>query len=58
MAGAQALFDDAVNIKTGEVDKRTVRKARSVLESVMLRRVKADVESSLHPKLEFVLKVS
>jgi hypothetical protein len=39
------------------VDRATVRRARNLLESLMLRRVKADVEASLPPKLEFTLKV-
>ena len=34
-----------------------MRRARALLESLMLRRVKSDVESSLPPKLEFTLKV-
>lgn len=40
-----------------QVDRATVQQARSLLESLMLRRLKSAVESSLAPKLEFVLKV-
>jgi len=41
-----------------QVDRATVQQARSLLESLMLRRLKSAVESSLAPKLEFVLKVT
>jgi SNF2 family DNA or RNA helicase len=34
-----------------------VAQARTLLESLMIRRIKADVEASLLPKLEYVLKV-
>ena len=40
----------------GQLDRLAVGRARSLLESLMLRRVKSEVETSLLPKIEYVLK--
>jgi SWI/SNF-related matrix-associated actin-dependent regulator of chromatin subfamily A member 5 len=51
-------FDDAcVTTKDDEVDQSFVSKTRKLLETLMIRRVKSEVEKSLLPKQEFVLKV-
>jgi SWI/SNF-related matrix-associated actin-dependent regulator of chromatin subfamily A member 5 len=51
-------FDDAcVTKKDDEVDQSFVSKTRKLLETLMVRRVKSEVEKSLLPKQEFVLKV-
>ncbi|KAL7547109.1 hypothetical protein ACHAWF_010421 [Thalassiosira exigua] len=38
------------------LDRRLVSQARTLLEQCMIRRIKAEVESSLLPKIEYVLK--
>ena len=38
------------------LDRARIAQARALLEACMLRRVKADVEATLPPKLEFVLR--
>ena len=43
-------------IKRGTLDQRVVSQARDLLESLMIRRVKSEVEKSLKPKLQYVLK--
>ena len=51
---ATESFDDAVD--GARVDRLVVGQARTLLEGLMIRRVKAEVESSLLPKIEYVLK--
>ena len=51
------MFDTAADLDSGDVDTGTVSKAKRLLESMMIRRVKADVEHSLLPKLEYTLRV-
>jgi SNF2 family DNA or RNA helicase len=50
-------FEQACVVAEGQLDKTVTRQARALLESMMLRRVKADVEASLRPKIQYVLKV-
>ena len=50
------LFDTA-DVAGADVDQALVKQARMLLEAVMVRRLKEEVEKSLQPKLEFVLKV-
>ena len=52
-----SMFDATCDKDTGVVDQRAVANARGLLESLMLRRVKAEVEKSLLPKKEYVLRV-
>ena len=51
-------FDGAarVGLDGGQMDHSAVAQARLLLESLMLRRVKSQVETSLLPKVEYVLK--
>eukprot|EP01052_Picozoa_sp_SAG31_P010737 SAG31_NODE_596_length_13674_cov_3.806409_11_plen_990_part_00 len=51
------MFDTTCDRDTGVVDQRAVANARGLLESLMIRRVKAEVEKSLLPKKEYVLRV-
>jgi SWI/SNF-related matrix-associated actin-dependent regulator of chromatin subfamily A member 5 len=53
----QATFEEACSLEGGQLDRGVVAQARSLLESMMVRRVKSEVETSLLPKLQFVLKV-
>ena len=55
--GCKATFEDACSIKDGHLDTGVVSSARSLLESLMIRRVKSEVEKSLRPKVQYVLKV-
>ena len=50
-------FDCAADLDAGQMDRTTVTRARTLLEAVMIRRVKSEVESSLLPKVEYVVKV-
>ena len=49
-------WDAAADLDAGQVDQSAVARARALLESLMLRRVKSEVEQSLLPKIEYVLK--
>ena len=51
-------FDGAarVGLDDGQMDRSAVTQARSLLECLMIRRVKSDVETALLPKIEYVLK--
>jgi SWI/SNF-related matrix-associated actin-dependent regulator of chromatin subfamily A member 5 len=49
-------FDGAARHDNGQMDRSAVAQARALLESLMVRRVKSEVETSLRPKIEFVLK--
>lgn len=51
---ASDSFDGAVD--GARVDRLVIGQARRLLEGMMMRRMKADVESSLLPKVEYVLK--
>ena len=51
------MFDLTCDRETGVVDQRAVANARGLLESLMIRRVKAEVEKALLPKKEYVLRV-
>ena len=51
------VFDDACNLEQGEVDSNVVEKSRTLLESMMIRRIKSEVEKTLLPKVHFTLKV-
>ena len=53
---SSTLFDTA-DVAGADVDRAVVKQARTLLEAVMVRRLKEEVEKSLQPKLEFVLKV-
>jgi SWI/SNF-related matrix-associated actin-dependent regulator of chromatin subfamily A member 5 len=53
---AMSAFESAACSVTGYMDRAAIAQARRVLESLMIRRVKSQVESSLLPKLEFVLR--
>ena len=52
----EVAIEEAVDVEAGEMDRSAVGQARALLESLMIRRVKSEVEGSLLPKLEFVLK--
>ena len=52
-----SVFDDACDIEQGRVDGSVVDKSRTLLEAMMVRRVKAEVEKSLLPKIEYTLRV-
>ena len=49
-------FDEAADVEAGAMDRTVVGQARGLLESLMIRRVKSEVEGSLLPKLEYVLR--
>ena len=51
-------FDHAANVghDEGQMDRSAVSQARTLLESLMVRRVKSEVETTLRPKIEYVLK--
>ena len=51
------VFDQGCDVDQGEVDTSVVSHARLLLDSLMKRRIKAEVEKSLLPKLEYTLKV-
>jgi SWI/SNF-related matrix-associated actin-dependent regulator of chromatin subfamily A member 5 len=53
---AMSAFESAACSVTGHIDRAAVAQARRVLESLMIRRVKSQVESALLPKQEFVLR--
>ena len=53
---AMATFESAACSATGHMDRAAIAKARRLLESLMIRRVKSQVEAGLKPKLEFVLR--
>jgi SWI/SNF-related matrix-associated actin-dependent regulator of chromatin subfamily A member 5 len=53
---AAGAFEAGACVETGELDSSAVGRARRLLGVLMLRRVKSDVETSLLPKIEFVLK--
>jgi len=57
LAGCKETFDTACCLAEGQLNKIVVSQARSLLESLMIRRVKSEVEHSLKPKLQYVLKV-
>lgn len=57
LAGCKETFDAACCVAEGQLDRKVVSQARALLESLMIRRVKAQVEASLKPKLQYVLKV-
>ena len=50
-----AAFEQMVS-EQGQLQVELVTKARCVLDSLMLRRIKADVTTDLLPKLEFIVK--
>lgn len=50
-------FVQACSMNAGQLDKTIAKQARALLETLMIRRVKADVEQSLKPKIQYVLKV-
>ena len=53
----EASIEEAADVEAGEMDRTAVGQARALLESLMIRRVKSEVESSLLPKKEYVLKL-
>jgi SWI/SNF-related matrix-associated actin-dependent regulator of chromatin subfamily A member 5 len=55
--GCKHQFEQACNAEAGHLDTGVVSAARTLLESLMIRRVKAEVEKSLRPKVQYVLKV-
>lgn len=53
------VFDDAVHIGDDQLNMGTAKKARALLEStMMIRRLKSDVEKSLLPKIQCKIYVS
>jgi SWI/SNF-related matrix-associated actin-dependent regulator of chromatin subfamily A member 5 len=56
LSRATEAFDEAVDLGAGRMDTTAVQQARGLLEALMLRRVKSQVEGSLLPKIEYVLK--
>jgi SWI/SNF-related matrix-associated actin-dependent regulator of chromatin subfamily A member 5 len=57
LEGCKDTFDAACSLEEGQLDRAVVDQARSLLESLMIRRVKSEVETSLLPKVHWVLKV-
>jgi SNF2 family DNA or RNA helicase len=57
LRAVQEQFETACNLEGGQLNRGVVTQARSLLESLMVRRVKSEVEKSLKPKLQYVLKV-
>jgi len=57
LAGCKETFNAACSLTEGQLDRKVVDEARALLETLMIRRVKSQVEHSLKPKLQFVLKV-
>jgi len=53
----RATFEGACSIQEGQLDQRVASQARALLESLMIRRVKSQVEASLKPKIQYVLKI-
>eukprot|EP00966_Prymnesium_polylepis_P070472 1637622-Prymnesium_polylepis.1 len=52
----KASFDNAFSLNAGGMDRAALTRARSLLGCLMIRRVKSEVESTLLPKIEYVLK--
>ena len=50
-------FEQACSVIEGQLNKKAVSQARALLETLMLRRIKSEVEKSLKPKIQYVLKV-
>ena len=50
-------FEQACVLAEGQLDQEVAQQARSLLESLMIRRVKSEVEKTLKPKIQYVLKV-
>ena len=57
LEGCRDTFDAACSLEEGQLDRAVVDQARSLLASLMLRRIKSEVETTLLPKLHWVLKV-
>ena len=57
LEGCKDTFDAACSLEEGQLDRGVVDQARALLESLMLRRIKSEVETTLLPKLHWVLKV-
>ena len=57
LEGCKETFDAACSLEEGQLDRAVVDQARSLLESLMIRRVKSEVETTLLPKIHWVLKV-
>ena len=53
---AMSTFESAACCATGRMDRAAIAQARVLLEGLMIRRVKAQVETGLKPKLEYVLR--
>lgn len=53
---AMAAFESAACSVTGYMDRAAIAQTRRVLDSLMIRRVKSQVETALLPKIEFVLR--
>lgn len=49
-------FESVVCSVTDYMDRAAIVQARRVLDSLMIRRVKSQVETTLLPKIEFVLR--
>jgi SWI/SNF-related matrix-associated actin-dependent regulator of chromatin subfamily A member 5 len=53
---AMSTFESAACSVTGHMDRAAITQARQLLDCLMIRRVKAQVETSLMPKIEFLLR--
>jgi SWI/SNF-related matrix-associated actin-dependent regulator of chromatin subfamily A member 5 len=53
---AMSTFESAACSVTGHMDRAAITQARQLLDCLMIRRVKAQVETSLKPKIEFLLR--
>ena len=49
--GCKEQFETACNLEGGQLNRNVVTQARSLLESLMVRRVKSEVETTLLPKM-------
>lgn len=57
LEGCSETFAEACCLEAGQLNREVVGQARALLESIMLRRIKADVEKGLLPKIHRTLKV-
>ena len=49
-------LDNKTQQSSKVLNRRLVSQARTLLENCMIRRIKSDVESSLLPKIEYVIR--
>ncbi len=53
---AMSTFESAACSVTGHMDRAAITQARQLLDCLMIRRVKSQVETRLKPKMEFLLR--